>query len=302
MVLQAAGAQAKEDGAMATNSARVVRKALGGGRWFPVGARTLEAQVKSFMDEATVPAVTGRIVGAISPHAGYQFSGPVAGYAFRALRDQAQAGVKPQTVVVLGFSHKGGFPGTALMDGDAIETPLGEAPLDKGSAAFLCRRCPRVAMQYAPHAGEHSAENQIPFVQAALPGVPLVIGLIGDHDSAGIAELVAGLAALAKERAILVVASTDLLHDPDYDAVSSTDKVTMRQIAAADHKGLAKRWSYDKQVCCGIGPVLAVLQFAETQGCRPGVELRYRNSGDDHPESRGTWVVGYGAAVFAAGK
>ena len=294
--------QAGEEASVTSNSVKVVRKALGGGRWFPAGARQLDAIVKSYMDEATVPSVTGRIVGAISPHAGYQYSGKVAGHTFRALRDQAKAGLAPRTVVILGFSHRGGFAGTALMDGDAIETPLGETPLDKASADFLCRHCTRVAMRYAPHAGEHSAENQIPFVQAALPGVPLVVGLIGDHDPAGIAELVDGLAALAKERAILVVASTDLLHDPDYTKVTETDRVTMQQIAAMDCKGLNKRWGYDMQVCCGIGPVLTVLQFAQRQGCKAGTVLRYRNSGDDFPESRGNWVVGYGAAVFCVGE
>ena len=115
------------------------------------------------------------------------------------------------------------------------------------------------------------------------------------------AELVDGLVALAKERAIVVVASTDLLHDPDYAKVGETDRVTMRQIAALDAKGLSKRWSYDMQVCCGIGPVLTMLQFAERLGCRAGTVLRYRNSGDDNPESRGNWVVGYGATVFAVG-
>lgn len=286
---------------MTSNTVRVVRRALGGGRWFPGSERQLDALVKSCMDAAVVPAFTGRIAGAISPHAGYQYSGKVAGYTYRALRDQARAGMAPATVVILGFSHRGGFPGTALMDGDAIETPLGTTPLDKASADFLCRHCKRVRLYYEPHAGEHSAENQIPFVQAALPGVPLVVGLIGDHEPAGITELVEGLAALAKERSIVVVASTDLLHDADYAKVGETDRATVRQIAALDWKGLVRRWSYDMQVCCGIGPVLTVMQFAERQGCK-GTELYYRNSGDDYPESRGSWVVGYGSAVFVQGK
>jgi AmmeMemoRadiSam system protein B len=63
---------------------------------------------------------------------------------------------------------------------------------------------------------------------------------------------------------------------------------------------LLKSWSYGHQVCCGIGPVVSALRFAQSQGCTQGVLLHYRNSGDDFPESRGNWVVGYGAVVFSA--
>jgi len=276
----------------------VVRQALGSGRWFPGQAAKLKEMVETFIDKAEPSGIKGRLVAAIAPHAGYVYSGRVAGHTFRALKDNAAAGQEPDTVVVLGFSHRMGFRGVALMDGDAMATPLGSTDLDGEAAAFLVRHGSRIRMNYAPHAGEHSAENEIPFVQAALPDSKLVVGIIGDHDPATITDLVGALAKLAKEKKIIVVASTDLLHDADYDLVTKTDKVTLKKVGAMDHAGILKSWAYTNQVMCGVAPVIAAMRFAETQGSKEGTVLFYRNSGDDYPESRGSWVVGYGAVVF----
>jgi len=61
---------------------------------------------------------------------------------------------------------------------------------------------------------------------------------------------------------------------------------------------LLKRWSYENQIFCGMSAVVVTMRFVEKQGCREGIVLRYRNTGDDHPDSRGNWVVGYGAVIF----
>jgi AmmeMemoRadiSam system protein B len=95
-----------------------------------------------------------------------------------------------------------------------------------------------------------------------------------------------------------VVASTDLLHDADWERVAKTDRVTLQQIAALQTERLNAAWSAGQQVCCGIGPVLTAMAFAQGMGVRQGEVLKYRNSGDDFPDSRGNWVVGYGAVAF----
>jgi MEMO1 family protein len=285
---------------MKKDTARVVRQAVGAGRWFPSGGHELGSMVSNFMAKAKVPAVNGRIVAAIAPHAGYIYSGPVAGYTFRAIKDNAQGGNKPDTVVILGFSHQEQFSGVALMDGDAIHTPLGETALDKEAGEILTNCSPAIYFNYKLHGMEHSAENEIPFAQAALPGTPLVVGLIGGMDQETIKALVAALGELAKKKRILVIASSDMLHDADYDLVTSTDKATLDKVVAMDYAGVMKRWGYSRQVFCGIAPVQAVMQFAASQGCKQGTLLHYSNTGDDHPESRGSWVVGYGAVVFTA--
>jgi AmmeMemoRadiSam system protein B len=279
---------------------RIVRQAFGGGRWFPGREAELRRMVEGFLSGASAASVTGRIVAAISPHAGYVYSGPVAGHAFRAIKENAAAGNTPDVVVVLGFSHRSGFRGLALMDGDALSTPLGELTLDKVSADKMVKAGKNVRFLYDPHQGEHSAENEVPFVQAVLQKTPAVIGLFGDHDEATLNGAVLALNELAKDRKVLVVASTDLLHDADYDKVTKTDAATLRQITSLDDMALIRGWSGGNQTCCGLMPVLTAIRFARAQGASSGQLLRYRNSGDDHPESRGQWVVGYGAVVFAA--
>ena len=284
---------------MAKASERVTRQAHGSGRWFPGNRPELKEMVEAYMENAQPGPVEGRIVGAIAPHAGYVYSGKVAGFTFRAIKDNAQKVGQPETVVVLGLSHRGGFQGVALMDGDAIETPLGRTTLDGEAGEILAAESSRIFFNYGPHQGEHSAENEIPFVQAALPGVKMVVALMGDHDPKTLDELVAALNVLSKKKRILVVASTDMLHDPSYDRVRETDGKTLEKLRTMDTEGLQKAWGYDEQIFCGIEPVLAVMKFALAQGCKKGSVLHYRNSGDDFPEGRGSWVVGYGSAVFA---
>jgi len=286
------------EGDMNTHVKEVVRESFGAGRWFPGDSNELSSMVNQYMNDAIIEKPHGRIVSAISPHAGYVYSGKVAGYTFRFIKESVKEGYRPETVVVLGLSHRGGFPGVALMDGDCIETPIGKVPLDKTSGEFLARLSKRIFFNYRPHMGEHSAENQIPFLLTAIPGVKAVIGLIGDHDSQTVTELVSSLINLAKEKQIMVLASSDMLHDPDYAYVTKTDRHTLEEVRRMDYVTLSREWKMSKQVFCGIGPVLVAMEFAKQQGCRQGTVLYYRNSGDDHPESRGNWVVGYSAVVF----
>ena len=278
---------------------RIVRPVYGAGRWFPDDPATLREAVERFIEEAQPPVVKGRVVGAIAPHAGYDYSGKVAGYVYRTLRDHATAGDTPETVVVLGVSHSAQFHHIALMDGHAVATPLGETALDVDAVALLTAAHPRIVADYRAHVREHSAENEIPFVQAALPAAQLVVGLIGDHDQAAMEGIASALENLAGKKKIVVIASSDMLHDPNYERVCKTDQSTLRKVAAMDITGVLRAWDFSQQTFCGIAPVGAVMRFAQAQGCKRGTLLYYRNSGDDDPASRGRYVVGYGAVVFA---
>ena len=278
---------------------RIVRPLLGAGKWFPGGRAELAGVTERFIADACIQPLAGPIVALVAPHAGYLYSGPVAGYAYRALRENAAEHRAPETAIVLGFSHRGSFRGVALMDGDAIVSPLGETPLDAEAAAILTAADPRIAPDYRPHVGEHSAENQVPFLQTVLPGTALVMLLIGQHDADLIEALAAALVKLAAKKKILVIASSDMLHDPDYERVRKTDQATLRKVAAMDALGVMRDWDYSQQVFCGIAPVVTAMKYARAQGCQKASVLRYRNSGDDHPESRGQWVVGYSAVAFS---
>jgi len=279
-------------------SDEVIRIAQGGGRWFSGDRAELVREVEGYIAAAEIEPLTNPVIGVIAPHAGYLYSGAVAGYSFRALRESAAQFGAPETVVILGLSHSAGFAGAALMDGDAISTPIRESALDVDGARLMSGMSDRIYFDYEPHIGEHSAENQIPFVQAALPEAKLIVGLIGDHADETRAELASALHKLSQHKPIAVVASTDLLHSASYELVGATDKKTMAMIAGLDEAGLTGGWSFEHQVCCGISPVVTLMKYVRMCGVESGTVLRYRNSGDDYPESRGSWVVGYGAVSF----
>lgn len=286
--------------AMKNKQDRVLRVARGGGRWFPGDSRQLGVMVGDYIKKAKVSEIKGRIIGAIAPHAGYIYSGRVAGSTFRAIKDNAAALKAPETAVILGFNHRRGFRGIAFMDGDALVTPLGEVVIDMDAVNVLASASSskRLFVDYSLHGEEHSAENEIPFVQTALPDAKIVVGIFGDHDRETLGAVVAALVELAKKKKIIVIASTDMLHDADYDLVSRTDRDTLKKLTDMDVDGLVRAWDMEKQIFCGLMPVLAVMKFSQLQGCGKANVLEYRNSGDDYPESRGNWVVGYGAAVF----
>jgi hypothetical protein len=291
VVLLSTGAVCAGENIMSPPDRTSIRTVTGAGQWFPARKADLTAMVANFIEKAQVPAVTGRVVAALSPHAGYIYSGHVAGYTFRALRDNAASNRAPDTVVVIGFTHRERFDGVALMDGKQIATPLGSTPIDMEAADLLTNASQRIFCRYAPHTREWSAENQIPFAQVALPRAKILVGLIGDHDARTIRELADALNALADKKNIVLISSTDMLHDADHKLVTDTDRATLAKVAAMDIAAISREWSPAKQTFCGIGPVLTAMRFAELRGCKSGQTLRYRNTGDDHPESRGQWVV-----------
>ncbi len=272
-------------------------EATGAGRWFPAETARLRAQIMAALEAAVVPASVGLPVAALAPHAGYDYSGKVAGHTYRALRD-GRRDQPPATVVILGSSHRFTFPGLALLDCLHFETPIGRSAIDRELLASLQQQAGDcVACDARPHVGEHAVENQIPFVQAVFPEARLLLGLFGDHRTATVERVAQVLADLARDRDFVVVASSDLLHDPDYAKVGATDRQTLAQVTALDWRGLLANWSPDHQPLCGVVAVATALAHATLRGCPNGTLLCYRNSGDDFPESRGEWVVGYGAVV-----
>eukprot|EP00727_Mastigamoeba_balamuthi_P008098 m51a1_g3909 hypothetical protein (283) ;mRNA; f:133287-134458 len=279
----------------------VVHKAAGAGRWFPASPAKLRSDVERYISSAAVDVaeVTSRpIIGVIAPHAGTRNPTPLE--RFRALKEHAKAHGEPAVVVVLGFSHRSSFSGIVVMDGDELQTPVGTSRLDRACAEAMCAgRSPRVRVGWGPHAGEHSAENEVPFVQCALPGARLVVALVADHSEQTLSDAADALADVRRaEPSAVVVASSDMLHDADWQYVGRGDRETLALVERVDAAGVAARWSYAAQCFCGIAPVLALMRHAQRCGATRGLVLHYRNSGDDFPDSRGDWVVGYGAVAF----
>ena len=159
---------------MSAKEPTLVRHPGGAGFWYPADPKALADEVNRYMASAKAAEAPGKIVALVSPHAGYRFSGPVAGAAFKQVQ-----GCHYDTVVVVGLSHRTPIRKATVFDGDAYETPLGRLPVDKEVAQSLLAQREVFEFNRSAHAtqpprfesgGEHSVENQVPFLQEQITG------------------------------------------------------------------------------------------------------------------------------------
>ncbi len=266
-----------------------IRPAIVAGSFYPADPTSLKRHLTELLDNADDG---GRAVAPdsrrfesqcpkvlIVPHAGTVYSGPVAAAAYALLR---RTGAAIRRVVLLGPSHRVGFPGLALSSAGAWRTPLGDVPLDTALAATLTGR-PCVTMLDTAHAREHALEVQLPFLQISLGAFTLLPVVTGE---AGAAEVADVLDAVWGGPETLIVISTDLSHYLDYATCRRTDGVTAAAVERFDAGAIGR------DDACGRVPLAGLLTTARR---RPMAirRLDLRNSGDTAgPRER---VVGYGA-------
>jgi len=271
----------------------LIRRAAVAGTWYPGSAPALAAAVDRHLAAAARDGAVGcaDLVGLVAPHAGLMYSGPVAAYAYRLLRQRAF-----DVAVLVGPSHFVGFDGVSIHPSGGFETPLGVAPVDEECAAALMRATPIVREHPAAHAREHSLEMQLPFLQRLAPEakiVPLVMGFQTAETARALGDALA--VAIARKKALLV-ASTDLSHYHDAATASRLDAVVIDHVSRFDVDGLQATLDARPEHACGGGPLVAVMRAARQVGARDAVVLQYADSGDVSGDK--TAVVGYLAAAF----
>ena len=170
----------------------------------------------------------------IAPHAGYVYSGPVAGHAFAALGAGASA---IRRAVVVGPAHFVPVRGIAVPSAAAFRTPLGEVPLDQDAIDAL-RDLPQVKLADVPHEPEHALEVELPFLQAVLGDFALVPLLVGEATAGEVAEV---LERLWGGPETLIVISSDLSHYEPYDRAKEHDAATAAAIERLDAASLGPR-------------------------------------------------------------
>jgi AmmeMemoRadiSam system protein B len=264
-----------------------IRRPAVAGTFYPDDPHALCAQVRACLDEGRrrQADVVGRVrpKALVVPHAGYVYSGPVAGSAYALLEPWA---AEVRRVVLFGPSHRVAFRGLATSTDEAWETPLGDVPLDTSGAAALTR-LPQARPFDAAHADEHSLEVQLPFLQELLPDFVLLPLVAGDAPAAAIAEVMA--AAWGGDETLVLV-SSDLSHYYDYDTARALDRAASAAIEALRPDAL------DEESACGRVPVRGLLVAAREHGLGART-LDLRSSGDTAgPREQ---VVGYGAYAFA---
>ena len=283
-----------------------VRPPAVAGAFYPDDPAQLRAQVSRYIAEAKQAPGDGDLVALIAPHAGYSYSGAVAGCAYRQLE-----GRHYDTVVVIGPAHQVAFRGFALSGADRWETPLGPVAIDREACNAIEQSLGEARVFDAAHAPEHSIEVQLPFLQVALGDFKLVPILMLDARMDACRRLAHALAEWSRGRSVLLVASSDMSHYPAYEDAVRVDHETLEAIQRLDAEALERVISRQMsqgvphlETClCGEGPVKTVLLAAAELGADTVRVLRYANSGDA-PGASHSGVVGYGAVALyrAAGE
>ncbi len=275
---------------MSVTDSRNVRPSVIAGTWYPGDPRQLGAMIDGFFNQVPTQPLEGRLVGLISPHAGYMYSGQVAAFAYSQLR-----GKTFPRVAVVSPVHRMYAGEFATTDKAYFETPLGLVPVDTECLAAVERR---VKLNYVAQDMEHSLEIQLPFLQHVLGSFALTPIMMGDQEWDSSVRLGQALAEAIGEQSALLVASTDLSHFHRYQDAVRLDQVVLKHITAYDPEGLSHTLEVNGAEACGGGPVIAVMLAAQELGARRAVLLKYMNSGDvtgDHSS-----VVGYASVALLA--
>lgn len=259
------------------------------GRFYPADARELTQQVEKFVSVSAPPEkVRGR--GCVVPHAGYQYSGHVAGAVYSKLQ------LPGRYVILCPRHYPQGEPLAILSDG-AWRTPLGEARVDSELAAELKRACRLLREDSVAHRAEHSLEVQLPFLQCLVGDFRFVPIALGTDRFASFEELGRAIAEVvaARSEAILVVASSDMNHYESDEVTRIKDRKAIDKILELDPRGLYDTVRRGGITMCGYGPAVTMLVAAKGLGATRAELVRYATSGDvtgDREE-----VVGYAGIV-----
>jgi AmmeMemoRadiSam system protein B len=265
------------------------------GLWYEGDPKALARAVDGYLAHAELPELPGEVIAVIAPHAGHIYSGPVAGYAFAAVR-----GRTPDLVAVVAPMHQPYLQPLITTAHDAYATPLGAVRVNRESLAQLNQDL-NSALGYGLTAvsrdREHSLEIELPFLQRALVKefqlLPVMVRAQEPHVSQ---TLGLALAKILKDRDALLVASTDLSHYYTQQAALVFDSEMLRQWEAFSPEGAYEAEHQGKTYACGLGALTAVLWAARELGADTVKVLRHATSGDVTGDYSA--VVGYGAAAI----
>lgn len=264
------------------------------GTWYTANPQRLAGEIDGYLASAALPPLEGEVVGLIAPHAGYRYSGQVAGYAFKAVQGKSY-----DLVAVLSPMHHA-YPQALLTTAHrAYSTPLGSIVVDCQAVESLNRllepddqRVEQVAED-----PEHALEIELPFLQRALAGpftlLPVMLRAQGPRLSQ---QLGLALAETVRGRRCLLVASTDLSHFYPRQTAERLDQNVMAQFEAFSPEGLYQTVLDRQGEACGFHAAAAVMWAARALGAGRAVPLKHATSADATGDDSS--VVGYGAAVL----
>lgn len=257
------------------------------GRFYPRDPDDLRAQVQSFLSP---PSDAISAVGCVVPHAGYMYSGYVAGAVYARL-------TIPRRIILMCPNHTGMGHPLAIMSTGAWETPLGQLPIDSELAADLKRRFPLLTEDAEAHKAEHGAEVQLPFLECRRPDctfVPIALGTSRYEVLEPLGMVIAD-AVKAVGEPVLIIASSDMNHYENDTITRIKDQKAIERILVMDARGLFDVVMNEDISMCGFGPTVAMLTATRRLGATNAELVRYATSGDISGDRER--VVGYAGIV-----
>ena len=253
-----------------------VRTPAVAGQFYPANPKALNCELERCLAVAAAAAPTPAIAG-IVPHAGYIYSGHIAGAVFAQLQ-------LPQRIILLGPNHTGRGAALSIMTRGTWATPLGLAAIDEPLAAELLRLFPALTDDAVAHQHEHSLEVEIPFLQKLRPEFSFVPICIGTHHLPDLEQLGQALAALIAAHGaadpLLLLASSDLNHYESDAVTRAKDALAIEQIQARDPVALMRTTIEHHISMCGVAPVVATLFAANALGATRADLIQYATSAD----------------------
>ncbi len=271
----------------------MLREPAVAGQFYPARASALRAMIAGFVDDK---AAKENVLGLVSPHAGYIYSGSVAGETF--------SRIKPgDTFVIMGPNHTGlGKPFSIMTEG-IWRTPLGDAEIDSELGGRILASSAHLAEDTSAHLFEHSVEVQIPFLQYFNPKIKIVPMVLSYAPGEIYKEIGRGLASAiaASKRKVVIVASSDMTHYEPAESAQRKDNLAIGAILDFDAdrllKLLAELWIPEHSMC-GFAPAVVLITAAKKLGASGAELVKYQTSGDATGDYAS--VVGYAGIIIKA--
>ncbi len=250
----------------------LTREAAVSGSFYPGRAEELRKAVQSFVHE---PGSVLDAKGVLVPHAGYIYSGWVAGKVFSSVR-------LPRRFILLGPNHRGRGAALALAPVGAWRTPLGAAVIDAEMNRSLMSAFPKLQEDFSAHRDEHCLEVQIPFLQVLLPDFSFSAICIRTENYSDLESLGHAMARIIRSSPdpVLLVASSDMTHYVSAEAAAKQDQMAIEKVLAVDPAGLYRAVIENDITMCGFAPTVAVLVACSDLGALSAQLIQYTNSGE----------------------
>ncbi|MCF6157424.1 MAG: AmmeMemoRadiSam system protein B [wastewater metagenome] len=249
----------------------MIRKPAVAGSFYSSDADQLKSDIEGFTVKDCPKQV---VLGIVSPHAGYLYSGRVAGNLYSRI-------IIPDTVVILAPNHTGNGAPYSIWPSGSWNTPLGDVQVNEEIVDEIVLACDLIEKDSEAHIYEHAAETQIPFVQYFNPHVSVVIMVIspgGMRDIKNIGKCLSSVLLRSCPNA-LVIASTDMTHYESQISVNRKDKIAINEILALNENSLYNKAYSMRITMCGIYPTIAMLTCSKERGAKGAELVRYETSG-----------------------